>query len=54
MVFNTFLILTDPIKHLNKVSGRRIFSLITLSQREGERKEVRRRGRFVVILIIKI
>ena len=38
--------MTDPIKHLNKVSGRRFF-LITLSQREGERREVRRRGRFV-------
>ena len=38
--------MTDPNKHLNKVSGRRFF-LITLSQREGERREVRRRGRFV-------
>ena len=38
--------MTDPIKHLNKVSGRRFF-LITLSQREGERREVRRRGRFL-------
>ena len=37
--------MTDPIKHLNKVSGRRLFFLITLSQ--GERWEVRRRGRFV-------
>ena len=42
--------MTDQIKHLNKVRGRRFF-LITLSQREeggeGERREVRRRGRFV-------
>ena len=38
--------MTDPIKHLNKVSERTFF-LITLSQREGERREVRRRGRFV-------
>ena len=38
--------MTDPIKHLNKVSGRR-FVLITQNQREGERMEVRRRGRFV-------
>ena len=37
--------MTDPIKHLNKVSGRRFF-LITLSQREGER-----RGRFVQFAI---
>ena len=36
--------MTDPIINLNKVSGRR-FVLIT--QREGERREVRRRGRFV-------
>ena len=28
-----FCIMTDPIKHLNKVSGRRFF-LITLSHRE--------------------
>ena len=35
--------MTDPIKHLNKMSERRLF-LITLSQREGERREVRRRG----------
>ena len=32
----TFLMMTDPIKHLNKVRWRRIF-LIALSQREGER-----------------
>ena len=51
IVCNTFLIMTDPIKHLNKVSGRRFFSLITLSQREGERREVRRRGRFVQFAI---
>ena len=38
--------MTDPINHLNKVSGR-IFFLITLSQRDGERRELRRRGRFV-------
>ena len=42
--------MTDPIKHLNKVSGRRYF-LITLSQREAERREVRRRGRFVQFAI---
>ena len=41
--------MTDPIKHLNKVSGR--FLLTTLSQREGERREVRRRGRFVQFAI---
>ena len=41
--------MTDPIKHMNKVSGR--FFLITLSQREGERREVRRRGRFVQFAI---
>ena len=41
--------MTDPIKHLNKVSGR--FFLITLTQREGERREVRRRGRFVRFVI---
>jgi len=39
--------MTDPIKHLNKVSGRRFVSLITLRQREGERREVRRRVIFV-------
>ncbi len=42
--------MTDPIKHLNKVIGRRFF-FITLSQREGERREVRRRGRFVQFAI---
>ena len=42
--------MTDPIRHLNKVSRRRFF-LITLSQREGERREVRRRGRFVQFAI---
>ena len=42
--------MTDPIKHLNKMSERRLF-LITLSQREGERREVRRRGRFVQFAI---
>ena len=41
--------MTDPVKHMNKVSGR--FFLITLSQREGERREVRRRGRFVQFAI---
>ena len=41
--------MTVPIKHLNKVSGR--FFLITLSQREGERREVRGRGRFVQFAI---
>ena len=41
--------MTDPINHLNKVSGR--FFLITLSQREGERRELRRRGRFVQFAI---
>ena len=50
MVYNTYLIMTDPIKHLNKVSGRRFF-LITLSQREGVRREVRRRGRLVQFAI---
>ena len=38
--------MTDPINHLNRVSGRRFF-LITLSQRDGERRELRRKGRFV-------
>ena len=38
IVCNTFLIVTDPIKHPNKVSGRRFF-LITLSQREGGEEE---------------
>ncbi len=42
--------MTDPINHLNKVSGRRFF-LITLSQREGERRELRRKGRFVQFAI---
>ena len=42
--------MTDPIKNLNKVSGRRFF-LITLSQRDGERRELRRRGRFVQFAI---
>ena len=51
MVYNTYLIMTDPIKHLNKVSGRRFFSLTTLSQREGERMEVRRKGRSVQFAI---
>ena len=51
IVCNTFLIMTDPIKHLNKVSGSRFCSLITLSQGEGERREVRRRGRFVQFAI---
>ena len=41
--------MTDPINHLNKESGRRFF-LITLSQREGERRELRR-GRFVQFAI---
>ena len=43
--------MTDPINHLKKVSGRRFFFLITLSQREGERREVRKRGRFVQFAI---
>ena len=43
--------MTEPVKHQNKVSGRRFFSLITLSQREGERSEVRRRGRFLQFAI---
>ena len=42
--------MTDPINHLNKVSGRRFF-LITLSQREGKRRELRRKGRFVQFAI---
>ena len=50
IVCNTFLIMTDPINHLNKVSGRRFF-LITLSQREGERRELRRKGIFVQFAI---
>ena len=45
--------MTDPIKHLNKASGRRFF-LVTLSQREGERREVRRRGRFVQFAIASL
>ena len=40
IVCNTFLIMTDPIKHLNKVSGRR-FCLITLSQKEKGGEEER-------------
>ena len=40
----------DQVNHLNKVDGRRLF-LITLSQREGRRREVRRRGRFVQFAI---
>ena len=32
---NTFLIMTDPIKHLNKVSGRRFFSYNTEPQGGG-------------------
>ena len=42
--------MTDPVNHLNKVSGKRFF-LITLSQREGERRELRRKGRFVQFAI---
>ena len=51
IVCNTFLTMTDPINHLKKVSGRWFFSLLTLSQREGERREVRKRGRFVQFAI---
>ena len=36
IVCNTFLMMTDPIKHLNKVSGRRIFSHNTESERGRE------------------
>ena len=43
--------MTDPVDHLNKVSGRSFFFLRTLSQREGERREVRRRGKFVQFAI---
>ena len=42
------LIMTDPINHPNKANG---LFLITLSQREGERREVRRRGRVVQFAI---
>ena len=40
--------MTDPIKHLNKVSGRRFFSHNTEPQGRGEG---RRRGRFVQFTI---
>ena len=36
IVCNTFLIMTDPIKHLNKVSGRRFCSHNTEPERGRE------------------
>ena len=42
--------MTDPIKHMYKVSGSRFFSHNTEPERM-ERKEVRRRGRFVQFAI---
>ena len=41
--------MTDPNKHLNKVIGRRFFSHNT--EPERDRREMRRRGRFVQFAI---